>query len=73
MTSTRDAIASVALFAGLGLIYLLFGVQGLGHAFLGMTVFYVALGISTGYWVGSGADLHVVKLMEYLRGKGIIR
>lgn len=73
MTSTRDAIASVALFAGLGLIYLLFGVQGLGHAFLGMAVFYVTLGISTGYWVGRGADLHVVKLMEYLRQQGVIR
>ena len=73
MTSTRDAIASVVLFAGLGLLYLMFGVQGLGHAFLGMALFYVALGISTGYWVGRGADLHVVELIKYLRAKGVIR
>ena len=73
MTSARDAIASVALFAGLGLLYLLFGVQGLGHAFLGMALFYLCLGICTGYWVGGGADLHVIKLMEYLRGNGTIR
>lgn len=73
MTSARDAIASVVLFAWLGLIYLLYGVEGLGHAFFGMALFYVALGISTGYWVGRGADLHVVELMKYLREKGVIR
>lgn len=73
MTSTRDAIASVALIGGLALFYFMFGIQGLGHAFLGMTLFYVALGISTGYWVGRGADAHVVELMKYLRTKGVIR
>lgn len=73
MTSVRDAIASVVLFSGLGLLYFVFGTYGLGTAFLGMFLFWLVLGIATGYWVGNGADLHVIELMKYLRDRGIIR
>jgi len=72
MTSTRDMVASVILFAGLAALYFAFGVNGLGIAFLGMLLFWVALGIGTGYWVGRGADAHVVKLIKYLKDKGTI-
>lgn len=73
MTSVRDAIASVVLFSGLALLYFVFGTYGLGTAFLGMFLFWLVLGIGTGYWVGKGADVHVIELMKYLREKGVIR
>lgn len=72
MTSTRDMVASVVLFAGLAALYFAFDTYGLGIAFLGMLLFWVVLGIGTGYWVGRGADAHVVKLIEYLKEKGVI-
>lgn len=67
MTSKRDALASVFLFAWIAAIYLVFGVQGLGHALMGMACTYVTIGIATGYWIGKGNDWYVIELMKWIR------
>lgn len=71
--SNRDIAGTFVLFGGLGLLYFVFGTYGLGTAFLGMFLFWLTLGVSTGYWVGKGADVHVIELMKYLRDRGVIR
>lgn len=67
MTSKRDALASVFLFAWIAFMYFVYGVQGLGHAFMGMAFTYVTIGIFSGYWVGRGNDWYVIELMKWIK------
>jgi len=67
MTSKRDFLATLFWFAWLGLIYLVWGVVGLAGAFLGSAGCIVALGIATGYWIGSQSDVMVIELMRWAK------
>lgn len=67
MTSKRDLLASIFWFALLGLIYSVWGVVGLAGAFAGSAGCIVALGICTGYWIGTESDLMVIELMRWAK------
>lgn len=67
MTSKRDFLATVFWFAWLGLIYLMFGMVGLAGAGFATFGAITAIGICTGYWVGSGSDILVIELMKWAK------
>lgn len=67
MTSARDFLATVFFVGWMSAIYLIFGLQVLAGAFLGVTCMYVTVGIAFDYWIGSGHDWHVIQLMKYLK------
>jgi len=60
-------LASLFWFAWLGLIYLVFGVVGLAGAFIGTLGATTAIGICTGYWVGTANDIMVIELMRWAK------
>ena len=65
----RDFAALAVLFGGSGLIYLWLGPPGLAGAFIMISVVFVTLGLSTGYWFGRDpqADMMLRELMRRLR------
>ncbi len=67
MTSKRDFLATVFWFAWLGLIYLVFGAVGLAGAFIGTLGVTTAIGICTGYWIGTESDIMVIELMRWAK------
>jgi hypothetical protein len=66
----RQALALAALFGFGGFVYLWLGLPGFVGFGFGIGACVVALGLSSGYWIGdSEADKLVTELMRWRREK----
>lgn len=69
MQNLRQLLAALTLIVGFAFIWLWLGVPGAAGAAFMLSVVWAALGIATGYWIGTDpiAEQMVTELMRRIR------
>lgn len=67
--NTRQVLGLIAMFAGAGLTYALWGVPGAAGYCFGLSFAWLTIGLATGYWIGTHAPTEqmVAELMRRIR------
>lgn len=67
--SVRQALSVLALFGGGFVIFLAYGMSGVGIAAIGFFLCWLCIGLATGYWCGTDGDTErmVTDLMLWIR------